>query len=86
MERLIKDGKVILDGTLPQYEKEKQAFKKLEEIEELMECYNIEDLVELHRILYLSWCIADVKSWKKRSEEIFKITMDKLTSGEKEKT
>lgn len=35
MERLIKDGDIILDGTLPRYQKEKNAFLKLESHEEL---------------------------------------------------
>ena len=33
MEKLIKNGDIILDGTLPRYQKEKQAFEKLEYIE-----------------------------------------------------
>ena len=37
MERLIKDGDIILDGTLPRYQKEKNAFLKLQEREELDE-------------------------------------------------
>ena len=82
MGRLIKNGDVILDGTLTRQEKEKQAFKKLEGIEELMECYAIEDLVELKRILYLAWSIADIKCWKKLSDEIFKLTMEKFRNGE----
>lgn len=53
MNRLIKDGNVILDGTLTRAEKEKQAFQKLEDIEELMEKYRIKDLGELNLALNL---------------------------------
>ena len=37
MSRLIKDGDISLDGTLPRYQKEKNAFLKLQEREELDE-------------------------------------------------
>lgn len=47
MEKLIKNGDVILDGTLTRNEKEKQAFIKLGFIEEFMEIYKIKDLEEL---------------------------------------
>ncbi len=40
-KRLIKNGDIILDGTLPRYAKEKQAFEKLEYIEEVLEKHNI---------------------------------------------
>jgi len=51
MERLIRDGDIILDGTATRYEKEKQAFAKLEEIETLMAKYHIESLKALETIL-----------------------------------
>ena len=41
MNRLIKDGDIILDGTAPRYEKEAQAFKKLEFIEGVLEKHNV---------------------------------------------
>lgn len=41
MEKLIKNGDIILDGTLPRYAKEKQAFEKLEYIEGVLEKHNI---------------------------------------------
>ena len=47
MNKLIKNGDVILDGTLTRNEKEKQAFIKLGFIEEIMEKYKIKDLEEL---------------------------------------
>ena len=70
MERLIKDGSVILDGTLTRAEKEKRAFQKLENIEELMDCYDIRDLRTLHRILYLAWALGNIHEWEKESDEV----------------
>ena len=40
-KRLINNGDIILDGTLPRYQKEKQAFEKLEYIEGVLEKHNI---------------------------------------------
>lgn len=51
IKRLIKNGDIILDGTLPRYEKEAQAFKKLEIIENLIEEFEIKGLFELRRAL-----------------------------------
>jgi len=51
MKRLIKDGKVILDGTLPQYKKQEQANRLLQYIEGLFQKYEIKTLVELEEIL-----------------------------------
>ena len=51
MERLIKDDDIILDGTLPRYEKEKNAFHKLYLVEEILEKYGIEDLHDLNHTL-----------------------------------
>lgn len=57
--RLVKDGKILLDGTLREYEKEKLAFEKLEKIEDLEEELGI-DLIELIK------CIRNEKGiWKK---------------------
>lgn len=47
MERLIKNGDIILDGKATRNEKEKQAFIKLGFIEEIMEKHSIKDLEEL---------------------------------------
>ena len=47
MKKLIKNGDIILDGTLTRHEKEKQAFIKLGFIEEIMEKHSIKDLEEL---------------------------------------
>ena len=47
MNKLIKNGDIILDGTLTRNEKEKQAFIKLGFIEEIMEKHSIKDLEEL---------------------------------------
>ena len=43
-KRLIKDGDIILDGTAPRYEKEAQAFKKLEQLEQDGEDLHLADL------------------------------------------
>ena len=42
MERLIKNGDVILDGTLTRYQKEKRAFEKLEKLEDIEEKLGID--------------------------------------------
>lgn len=46
--RLVKDGKVYLDGTLREYEKEKLAFEKLEKIEDIEEEIGV-DLLTLFK-------------------------------------
>lgn len=56
MERLIKNGDIILDGTLPRYAKEKQAFEKLEYIEGVLEKHNI-PYEKLDGVLELACCI-----------------------------
>ena len=83
MERLIKDGSVILDGTLTRADKEKQAFKKLEDIEGLMESYDIEDLSMLHRILFLAWSLGEIKQWKAREENVFEMLKECKTAEER---
>lgn len=42
MKRLVKNGKIILDGTDPLYVKEEQALRKLEELENIEEELGIE--------------------------------------------
>ena len=44
MNKLVKDGKIILDGTLPKYEKEKLICEKIEAIENIEEELNIDFL------------------------------------------
>ena len=39
--RLVKDGKIYLDGTLKEEEKEELVFKKYEELEDLEEFYGL---------------------------------------------
>lgn len=51
MERLIKNNDIILDGTATRDEKEKEAFKKLGELENIMHHYGIVDLIELVNVL-----------------------------------
>lgn len=46
MKRYTKNGKIILDGTTPKYEKEKLAFEKLSLIEDLEEKLGI-DLIDI---------------------------------------
>ena len=67
MNKLIKNGDIILDGTLTRNEKEKQAFIKLGFIEELMNQNKIEDLGELQLALtfYHSWFVFIEKQIKK---------------------
>ena len=55
MKRLIVNGNIVLDGTKPKYKKEQEAFEKLEIIEELLERYEIQNLVELKLVL-LTYC------------------------------
>lgn len=47
MKRLIKNETIILDGTEPKYAKEKEAFAKLGQIEDILEEFDINDLEEL---------------------------------------
>ena len=56
MNRLIKDGDIILDGTLNRAEKEKEAFAKLERIEEIEEKFGkVDMLVVLQAITNGIW-------------------------------
>jgi hypothetical protein len=48
MKRLVKNGKIILDGTDPLYAKEEQALRKLEELENIEEELGI-DLITLFK-------------------------------------
>lgn len=52
MDRLVKDGKIFLDGTLREYEKEKLAFEKLEKIEDIEEELRM-PLVDFFNILFV---------------------------------
>ena len=70
MGKLIKDGDIILNGTQTRQQAEKQAFKKLEDIEELMECWEVDSLVELNKILNLYWQTRTLKERIKESEEL----------------
>lgn len=54
MNRLIKDGDIILDGTLPRYQKEKNAFLKLEKLEEY------EAKIEMPLDKFLEWRLNSV--------------------------
>lgn len=36
-QKLVKDGRIILDGTMPLYQKERIAFEKLEKLENAIE-------------------------------------------------
>lgn len=55
MERLIKNGDIILDGTQTRNQAEKKAFMKLENIEELLETYEIDSITTLNRVLCCYW-------------------------------
>lgn len=52
--RLVKDGKICLDGTLSEEEKEKMVFEQFEELEDLEEFYRV-PLIPLlqHRDVYV---------------------------------
>lgn len=67
--RLVKDGKIILDGTLRECEKEKIAFEKLEKIENLEEESGV-DLITLFEALK-NGCY--VKGYNDRQEICLKI-------------
>lgn len=49
--RLVKDGKIYLDGTLTEAEKEKIVFEQYEKLDLLLKKYNISDLKHLERII-----------------------------------
>lgn len=47
VERLIKNGDIILDGTLTRCEKERQALLKLGEIEEILSKHKVRNIKDL---------------------------------------
>ena len=47
VERLIKNGDIILDGTLPRCEKERQALLNLGEIEEILSKHKVRNIKDL---------------------------------------
>lgn len=51
MKRLVKNGKIYLDGTLPCYEKERMAFEKLETIENWEEQTGLDAIETLNKLL-----------------------------------
>ena len=51
MKKLIKNGDIILDGTLTREEKTKEAFKELEKLQKVLIEFEIEDSKELNNIL-----------------------------------
>lgn len=57
MERLIKDGDIILDGTLPRYQKEKNAFLKLSSFEDFEQEFGISlvKLLAAKKVYYMDW-------------------------------
>lgn len=62
--RLVKDGKILLDGTLREYEKEKLVFEKIEKIEDIEEELGI-DLAILFEALKDGIWIQEVHNKKK---------------------
>ena len=69
MNKLIKNGDIILDGTLTRNEKEKQAFIKLGFIEEIMEKHSIKDLEELQTAFvvyntFKSLTAKEINKWR----------------------
>ena len=51
MKRLIKNNDIILDGTLPRYKKEQEAYNKLEKLENVLEKYAVDSIEELEKRL-----------------------------------
>ena len=64
MKRLIKNGDIILDGTQTRQQAEKQAFKKLEELENVLAKHGIDDLDTLDNLLL--WSLALVGILKRK--------------------
>ena len=58
MKKLIKDGDIILDGTQTRQQAEKEAFVKLEEIENVLAKYNINDIDTLDNLLFYCLILA----------------------------
>ena len=51
MKRLIKNDDIILDGTAPRYQKEKEAFHLLSLFEDLLERHELKSIDELEEVL-----------------------------------
>ncbi len=51
MERLIENDDIILDGTAPRYQKEKEAFHLLGLFEDLLERHELNSIDELEEVL-----------------------------------
>lgn len=62
--KLVKDGKIILDGTLRECEKEKLAFEKLEKIQDFEEELGIDLIILLEALKEGIW-IQEVHDKKK---------------------
>ena len=58
MKKLIKDGDIILDGTQTRQQAEKEAFVKLEEIENVLAKHKINDIDTLDNLLLWSLTLA----------------------------
>ena len=71
-KRLIKNGEVNWDKIHTKNEITDMAFKKLEMIEDLMECYEIESLLELSDVLYEYKRILDIKKKGESYEQLKK--------------
>lgn len=59
MKRLVKNGEIYLDGTLPKYKKERMVYEQFETIDNIIERHNleggvedIEQIVELYAEIY----------------------------------
>lgn len=83
MERLIKDGDIILNGTQTREEAEKEAFQKLEDIEELLEDYEIDSYKELAKVLFIYWQARTLKYRLDKEDKIFKEWCDKCNGEDK---
>lgn len=58
MKKLIKNGDIILDGTQTREQAEKEAFIKLEEIENVLAKHKINDIDTLDNLLLWSLTLA----------------------------
>lgn len=71
MERLIKDGDIILNGTKSRKEAEQEAFERLEDIEELLCDYEIDSYAELSKVLFIYWQARTLKERLNNENKIF---------------
>lgn len=82
MERLIKDGDIILNGTKTREEAEKEAFDKLWCFEDIMDSWGIDSFPELSKVLMYYYFLRTLKDNLATQDKVFKELMEK--EGDKE--